>query len=603
MFHLLEVRALVLCTGLLVFGCNNVPINTLDESFSLKVTKSEENSESVKVDFLWVIDDSASMCQEQASLAESFDEFINRVENFVNIDYRIAVVTTDMLSEDRVGKFRHHRTDAFPFACKQEEVYYCVEDANGDKLCEDQFGPDFVCTAPNSVKQITNCNGTINSRCQKLCAADADCDASLISAEQGASCASDPSTCRFKCNNPSGDPQNTGCVLKPDTQDCPTSDELRQLLIDGAGKVCENGDSCEFDNDCSDNSRCLQPAYPFLTRSTASTYFKCIGVVGAEQRSEANLEQGLNAALYALDPTEERANADQAKSFLRDDAYLVIVFVSDEDDCSTARCDDQDPDDPFFRCGWDLPKEQFGRCTCLSDTTKGGPLRPVTEAVNRIKSIKSDPGRVLVAAIIGDSLETEETAITEDRDLYLASKCSQCPNPQDQHPQLFNTYICNSFAGKADLGKRYIDFVQGFGQNGILTNICSDSGVGPALQTIADRIVRVFTRVCLPKPILDESTLVVQLLGPEGKCSNGSDCCVPAAGVACQYSKTCEDQSVCVPNVSDPLLPGTEQDTNTYKLEVSSDCEETAGRKAIFFNSLLPPGTDLRIDYEAETDL
>ena len=58
-----------------------------------------------------------------------------------------------------------------------------------------------------------------------------------------------------------------------------------------------------------------------------------------------------------------------------------------------------------------------------------------------------------------------------------------------------------------------------------------------------------------------------------------------------------------VPNVSDPLQPGTEPDTNTYKLEVSSDCEETAGRKAIFFNSLLPPGTDLRIDYEAEVDI
>ena len=110
-------------------GCNDIPVTGLTDSFSVKVRLSEENAEAIKVDFLWVIDDSASMCQEQASLAESFNEFLTRITSFVNIDYRIAVVTTDMLSDDKIAKFRHHRTTEFPFACTQKEAQACVRDS------------------------------------------------------------------------------------------------------------------------------------------------------------------------------------------------------------------------------------------------------------------------------------------------------------------------------------------------------------------------------------------------------------------------------------------------------------------------------------------
>ena len=71
------------------------------------------------------------------------------------------------------------------------------------------------------------------------------------------------------------------------------------------------------------------------------------------------------------------------------------------------------------------------------------------------------------------------------------------------------TYICDSKAGKADWGSRYLELAEGFGINGIFTNICSEQGIGPALSQIADTIIRVINKICLPKPVLSSESLIV----------------------------------------------------------------------------------------------
>lgn len=170
--------------------------------------------------------------------------------------------------------------------------------------------------------------------------------------------------------------------------------------------------------------------------------------------------------------------------------------------------------------------------------------------------------------------------------------------------------MCTSKAGKADYGSRYVEFVQGFGKNGILTNICSDEGVGPALDTIADRIIRVLTRICLPKPLVAtaselplsqqaaESGLVVKKVGPEGTCTDGAACCVKNS-TACNDPIECADGAACVP--TEKILEyGEVQGEETYQIQVASDCELTPQRHAVFFNFLLAPGSGVIIDYQAE---
>ncbi|MFT5430067.1 MAG: hypothetical protein ACI9OJ_000740 [Myxococcota bacterium] len=615
---------LVFVVAASMLACNDVPIAALSDSFSVNVSVSKENNDPVQVDFLWVIDNSASMCQEQSSLADSFSEFITRITSFVNIDYRIAVVTTDMLSADKghVGQFRYHKTTQIPFACSEALVQACVSPDKlpeasdelkalcpaGDCSCSN-VGDNWTCDAPAKVGDILNCNvangtRTLNSKCKIRCSAHHECDEGLAGAEQGEACKNDESQCIYRCLGADGPPDLSGCVRRPDTELCPDNDGLRDVLLNGGGTVCKNGEKCTDSQPCADGSACERPIFPYITPATAAAYFKCVGIVGAEQHNNANLEQGLNAAIWALHPNGP--NADQGQAFLRENAYLVVVFVSDEDDCSTADCSEDE--DGLWSCGHRMKKELFGRCTCLEDASKGGQMRPVSEAVNMIKSLKNDPGRVLVAAIVGDSLSDDTDVVDGERSQYLNSKCNnsgndkyECVDDNYDHAQLFNTYMCESTAGKADLGKRYIEFVRAFGANGILTNICSDAGVGPALGQIADRIIRVFTKVCLPRRVEDNATLVVKLVGPQGTCGDGSACCAEVS-TECTAATECADASECT--LSQREIPfGETPDTETYRIETTSDCPAESDNKALVFNALLAPGTDLVIDYQATSEL
>ncbi|MFT7625628.1 MAG: hypothetical protein ACI9WU_004819, partial [Myxococcota bacterium] len=237
--------SLLVSSSVLVSGCNDVPVDGLQKSFSLKVTQIEANTQPVAVDFLWVIDNSASMCQEQAGLADSFDDFLERIRSFVNIDFRIAVVTTDTLTTDgHAGQFRYQRTTEFPFACAETSIRYCLR--GQDEMCtngydepqigaEPALGENWVCDAPDKVSDITNCNDSLNSKCRKLCTKgnDWECDSQFMGAEQGQACEDDQANCRYKCLAPSTD--NTGCVLRPATSGCPDTAEVKSLLIQGAG--------------------------------------------------------------------------------------------------------------------------------------------------------------------------------------------------------------------------------------------------------------------------------------------------------------------------------------------------------------------------------
>jgi hypothetical protein len=57
-----------------------------------------------KVDLLFVIDESGSMCGEQDNLADNFDYLMDKAQQWDN-DYQIAITTTNVTDEDHIGKF------------------------------------------------------------------------------------------------------------------------------------------------------------------------------------------------------------------------------------------------------------------------------------------------------------------------------------------------------------------------------------------------------------------------------------------------------------------------------------------------------------------
>jgi hypothetical protein len=205
-------------------------------------------------------------------------------------------------------------------------------------------------------------------------------------------------------------------VVTTDVGIAPYSSAAASCQGDGDDGVLQNGGGA-----CSVSGRFLvDEPRPDGTRSvnysgTLEEAFGCIADVGA---GGCGLEQHLEATRRALIDKREAENA----GFLRDDAYLAVIIVSDEDDCSaadtqvfdTAQTDDADPLGTFgnFRC------VEFG-VTCAEGNVQRGVAATYTDCVPRTDSFLRDP-RDFVDAIL---------ALKPSRDLVLVAGMTGNPDP------------------------------------------------------------------------------------------------------------------------------------------------------------------------------
>lgn len=136
--------------------------------------------------------------------------------------------------------------------------------------------------------------------------------------------------------------------------------------------------------------------------------FACIASLGP---SGCGFEQHLGSLKKAL--IGNPANA----GFLRPDAFLAIVIISDEDDCTAANPRLYDPDPalvgelgPFadFRCfewGWECDQGTLARApgdyTGCRPRTSSPYLAHPDAFVDDIKALKTDPSKIIVATLIG----------------------------------------------------------------------------------------------------------------------------------------------------------------------------------------------------------
>jgi hypothetical protein len=726
-----------------IASCNSVPVSGLEKSFSLQVSQTYDTGDPVKIDFLWVIDNSASMCQEQVGLASSFKDFTDKLIDQFELDAQVGVVTSDMHCDPQnpqihasMGQFSRKPAESFPPSCHQQIRYACTADddcrgldgynygqkgsacaldtdcGDGEECILEPSGSGtcqgiWTCEGAGNLPAlcIENPNGTTNTSCKRLCTADEQCQELF----------GDP---RYTCQNLSTTQNVGGCLLPPDTVGCPS--ELP----------------------------------PFLT-SEDLDLFPCLATVGVNQLKCYNYEQGLAAGLAALDPSdrnyistniecsselpcpEPKTDAwdDAAESnwglidtserctdpsackdkggqncvcnhvshlecvdgrcrgpnygFLRDDAYLVIVFVSDEDDCS-AQTDIGE--DYYDQCGLlDILKKQPG------DSDKGGPLVNVSTYVNRFKSLKSDPSRVIVAAIAGDAVpntpeqvaaniapscatcsvtgaacdvswniqdhkyihacssvscsdgtcgnttvtcssdgdcsngcisaggqplsmedsnqqdplckclpapasfsvtdyDDADTEIALEKQAAFAADFAACMQEQyidskgneETYDCYSSSYICSSDAGIADWGARYRELAERFGPNGIFTNIC-DGDLTPALTTIANNIINIVNKICLPKQIADVNSILVTKTMVEVD-DNGTPVKDAVSETFVMQKSGClvgdDCVSVAEANAAEPCEPCGEDVIRTMLMGAERDYE------------LIPGGEDCKIDGE-----
>jgi hypothetical protein len=243
--------------------------------------------------------------------------------------------------------------------------------------------------------------------------------------------------------------------------------------------------------------------------------FTCIAALGEQG---CGFEHQFAAITRALG-VDGRGTAPAANlGFLRPDAYLAIVLITDEDDCSAApgfKLYDTASNTNMashlgppanFRCN------EFGHlCNgappdrnapnldvtatvsydgCTSNET-GQYVLGVRDTADRIRSLKADDGQIMIAAITGPRAPYVvgwKQPSTEDTSCNANGQ--SCPWPVVQHS-------CVAADGNfADPAVRIGELADQFGENGRVLSIC-DTDYSPALADIAGSVVAYVNEPCI----------------------------------------------------------------------------------------------------------
>lgn len=226
--------------------------------------------------------------------------------------------------------------------------------------------------------------------------------------------------------------------------------------------------------------------------------FTCIAAVGS---SGCGFEQPLASIARALG-ADGRAAPPENQGFLRPDAFLMIVLLTDEDDCSVPAGSNlfdttqgstlASPLGPVtnFRCNEfghlchglkPLRRAPNGSVSDLvtldgCESAEGtGMLTPVATFVEQLVALKPDPSRVLVSAITGPAAP-----------YTVHWRNPGTADPGGPWPEI--SHACTATDGSvADPAVRLTQWATAFGANGQVLSVCSDN-FAPALQLLAERL-------------------------------------------------------------------------------------------------------------------
>jgi hypothetical protein len=299
-------------------------------------------------------------------------------------------------------------------------------------------------------------------------------------------------------------------------------------------------------------STTLAPGATFLSSSGGnanftgqiSDVFQCIALLGSKGCGFENQLASIDRALGADGQGPPPA---QNAGFLRDDAILAIVLLTNEDDCSAppntkVYSDNGNPEslaNPLgpvsggFRCnryghlctdpitgakGVMPPLTPTSDATgsppilnlthCESNDTDSGMLTPVHKFISDIRALKTDPDhQILVAAIMAPAAPYAVTWAPAPKGSPAGEQWPEVMHScgaaggDDVNPATTDLISDGSFG---DPGVRISQFLNGF-RNSVTASICAPSYAG-ALTVIANRITEKFSPPCLTGRIARTAT-------------------------------------------------------------------------------------------------
>jgi hypothetical protein len=294
--------------------------------------------------------------------------------------------------------------------------------------------------------------------------------------------------------------------------------------------------------------------HPMNFTGDISAVFAClatnVGTIGC------GMEHQLQAFEFAL--TAKGIGNDQQQTMLRPQAYLGLVFLTDEDDCSAATNDGMFGDKAELRgesaslrcatrahaCGGQnltssppgyptaaaftsdvatcaartdaCPNPTDGNADDLTDTsvpTACSPLKDVRKLAQEIKKLKPSPDdQILVAGIFGvpiagqnvpykiDLVPNPNTADTTHPQVY--DLWPICYDPQHFQAGDATTYNADDVGWGATPGLREAAFVDEFGANGLKFSVC-ESDYSGAMKSIGAAMAKKLQNLCVDYTLVD----------------------------------------------------------------------------------------------------
>jgi len=245
--------------------------------------------------------------------------------------------------------------------------------------------------------------------------------------------------------------------------------------------------------------------------SDANAVAKQFGCIAKLGKNGCGLEQQLESALKAVTPSTSTVTPffsrgtkghgdNDNRGFLREDAILAVILVTDEEDCSIP-----DESSELFNAGSKTFTEDIN-IRCGLDKYQGN-LHPVERYINGFKSLKPAAyanERIIFAGIVGIPLNPQKPTFSgkDELDALLALEAMKfvpenIPNSMNLRPRP----ACASVSdGTASPARRMVQVAKGFNENGVVTSICADE-YASALKVIIQKIADQLTGACLPRKL------------------------------------------------------------------------------------------------------
>lgn len=471
-----RAMALLGTMGLMVGGCNNAPPVPIDDVVNAVHVEMMSSQGSNQIDVLFVIANSTSVDEERVMLEEAFPGFIRGLLD-INADFHIGVITPDMQTHSERGAL-HMGPNAAPDAGAlamipdgEVDPTSCVDDDGCLLQLPDHAGDASIPRGAGAVFQ-GKCNaveiddgdgGTIaTNQCfytPRFCTAPPsnllgcnDRFVPLMVAGEQVSCDHSATNCSYTSYAPDWELR------------CDDTNNAQCLGVDGpvGERRCSPAGLCEIKPSFLRAADYEDESDDGVDDDKVIDDFACMSAVGTCHISASTYpERGLDAVYEALKPS---SNLNQG--FLREDALLLVVFVSDDDDCSVGVEDNGES-----------KRARLSSEQCWGEGQD--PLLATNELYDFITTqVKRSPSQVMTAAIVGP--------------VPLGFKWKGHEYSCSQAGDTSGTRL-------ATAGDRYTRFVRSFGHRGVVGSIC-EADFDPVLAQVTRAVSRSLGQTCLSSP-------------------------------------------------------------------------------------------------------